>query len=98
MRHYVFVKESIFSVSTEDLSCGRSPSGTVHSDLQRHWQKVRVVCETSQDLYVLKRDAGLSCNSADEQLRLDRKALEEAGEYHDQGTEMDFYLWPRRFS
>jgi hypothetical protein len=98
MRDYVFVKDSIASVSTEDLVCRRLPSGPIYTDLQPHWHKVRVVSETAKDLYVLKRDAGLSCEAGPEQLRLDRKTLEEAGQYHDKTTEMDFYLWPKRFS
>ena len=98
MRNYIFVKDSISSVSTEDLLRGRPSAGPIHTDLQPHWQRVRVVSETTHDLYILKRDAGLSCHSGDEKLRLDRKTLEKAGEYHDQDTDMDFYLWPRRFS
>ena len=98
MRDYVFVKDCIASVSTEDLMHRRQLSGPIHTDLQPHWQKVRVVSETARDWYVLKKDACFSCAAGDERLRLDRKTLEEAGEYHDQVTNTNFYLWPKRFA
>ena len=85
VREYLFVKENTGLV-------GRAQAG-----LQSPWRKLKVRGETSEDFYVLKSDAESGSPRADEQLRLNRRHLEETGELLDASSGTLFRLWPRRF-
>ena len=85
VREYLFVKENA------------RPVGRAQAGLQSPWRKLKVMGETSEDFYVLKSDAESGSAGAHEQLRLNRRHLEETGEFVEASSGTLFCLWPRRF-
>jgi hypothetical protein len=86
VREYLFVEQGVMS------------RGSARGGLQSPWRKLKVLRETPDDFYVLKSDTSSEFAQTDEQLRLNRRRLEETGEFRDASSGTLFCLWPRRFS